>query len=148
MTDRLFNTPFEMSLHILLLLDAIKAEVTIERITAYDFIALYAQYFGFNIEPLNGENIFAFSEVTAKRKLMKTAAKRLILDGLVVAKDGANGINYTLSESGRKISRSFQSEYAMKYQKVIKHVHRRYKNKSDIGLASIINRQSVRLLRR
>lgn len=148
MIDKLFNTPFEMSLHILLLLDAVDLEFTVERITGYDFIAVYAQDFGFNVESLNGDNGFAFSELAVKRNLMKAAVKDLVLDGLVIAKDSTNGIDYTLSESGRKMSRSFQSEYAMKYRKIVKRVHRRYKEKTDIELSGIINKQSTKSLRR
>jgi hypothetical protein len=148
MTDKLFNTPFEMSLHILLLLDSVGGRFTIERITDYDFIAVYASDFGFNAESLNGDNGFAFSELTAKRKLMKEAIKDLVLDGLVTASDSMEGIIYSLSSTGLDMSRQFQSEYAITYRKVIKQVHRRYRNKSEVELSGIINKQSTKILRR
>lgn len=148
MTDKLFNTPFELSLHILLLLDSVGGGFTIERITDYDFIAVYAPDFGFNAESLNGDNGFAFSELTAKRKLMKTAIRDLVLDGLVIASDSLNGITYTLTGSGLAMSRGFQSEYATRYRKVIKQVHKRYRNKSEVELSGIINKQSTKALRR
>ena len=148
MTDKLFNTPFEMSLHILLLLDSVGGRFTIERITDYDFIAVYASDFGFNAESLNGDNGFAFSELTAKRKLMKEAIKDLVLDGLVSASDSMDGIIYSLSSTGLDMSRQFQSEYAITYRKVIKQVHRRYRNKSEVELSGIINKQSTKILRR
>lgn len=148
MTDKLFNTPFEMSLHILLLLGVVDSEFTIERITDYDFIAVYAQDFGFNASALNGDNGFAFSELTVKRKLMKEAVKDLVLDGLVIAQDSKDGIVYRLSSSGKSMSNSLQSEYALKYCKVIKQVHRRYRSRSDIELSGIINKQSMKAGRR
>lgn len=148
MTDKLFNTPFEMSLHIVLLLDVVDTEFTVERIIDYDFIAVYAQDFGFNTPALNGDNGFAFSELTVKRKLMKKAVKELVLDGLVIAKDSKDGIVYTLSSSGESVSNNLQSEYAVKYRKVIKQVHRRYRNKADIELSGIINKQSTKTGRR
>lgn len=148
MTDKLFNTPFEMSLHILLLLDSVGGGFTIERITDYDFIAVYAPDFGFKAESLNGDNGFAFSELTAKRKLMKEAIKDLVLDGLVSASNSMDGIIYSLSSTGLDMSRQFQSEYAITYRKVIKQVHRRYRNKSEVELSGIINKQSTKILRR
>jgi hypothetical protein len=148
MTDKLFNTPFELSLHILLLLDAVGSGFTIERITDYDFIAVYAPDFGFKTESLNGDNGFAFSELTAKRKLMKTAIRDLVLDGLVIASDSMNGITYALTSYGREMSRNFQSDYAIRYRKMIKQVHRRYQNKSEVELSGIINKQSTKVLRR
>jgi hypothetical protein len=34
------------------------------------------------------------------------------------------------------------------YRKVIKQVHRRYRNKSEVELSGIINKQSTKVLRR
>lgn len=68
-----------------MLLDSVQEAFTIERIAAYDFIAVYAQDFGFKGELLNGENGFVFSELTARRGIMKSAVKDLVLDGLVYA---------------------------------------------------------------
>lgn len=148
MADKLFNTPFELSLHIVLLLDTVGGGFTIERITDYDFIAVYAPDFGFKAESLNGDNGFAFSELSAKRKLMKEAIKDLVLDGLVTALDSMEGIVYSLSSSGLAMSGKFESEYAAMYRKVIKQVHRRYRNKSEVELSGIINKQSTKVLRR
>lgn len=148
MTDKLFNTPFELSLHILLLLDSISGKFTIERMTDYDFIAVYASSFGVQNESLNGDNGFAFSELPSKRKFMKEAIKNLVLDGLVTASDSTEGIVYSLSCVGLEMSRQFQSEYATMYRKVIWKVHRRYRNKSEIELSVIISKQSAKALGR
>ena len=67
MSNRLFNTPFEIFLHVVLLLDVVNAAITHDRITAYDFIAVYCEDFGIADRSLNGENCFAFSELSAKR---------------------------------------------------------------------------------
>ena len=67
MSNRLFNTPFELSLHVVLLLDVANAGITLDRIAAYDFMAIYCEDFGVADKSLNGENGFAFSELR-KRK--------------------------------------------------------------------------------
>ena len=59
MGNKLFNTPFELSLHAVMLLDVSGAKLTIDRITAYDFIAIYCEDFGVADRSLNGENGFA-----------------------------------------------------------------------------------------
>jgi hypothetical protein len=79
---------------------------------------------------------------------MKEAVKDLVLDGLVIAQDSKDGIVYRLSSSGKLMSNRLQSEYALKYCKVIKQVHRRYRNRSDIELSGIINNQSTKAGRR
>lgn len=85
MSNKLFNTPFELSLHVVLLLDVADTGLTLDRIAAYDFIAIYCEDFGVADRSLNGENGFAFSELSARRNLTKTAIKGLVIDGLVIA---------------------------------------------------------------
>ena len=132
----------------MLLLNVVNAAITHDRITAYDFIAVYCEDFGIADGSLNGENGFAFSELSAKRNLTKAAIKDLVLDGLVDAIDGEAGILYSISESGRKMSEVFQSEYASRYKELIRLVVEKYKDYSDVQLLNVINRQSIKSLRR
>ena len=53
MRNKLFNTPFELSLHVVLLLDMVDGGITLDRIAAYDFIAIYCEDFGFANKSLN-----------------------------------------------------------------------------------------------
>lgn len=119
MNDRLFNTPFDLSLHIVMLLDTVNDGFTIDRITSYDFIAIYAQDFGFMGESLNGENGFAFSELAARRGIMKSALIDLVLDGLVYADDGKKGVAYTLSDKGRTLTESLHGKGYRSYLNIV-----------------------------
>ncbi len=148
MSNKLFNTPFELSLHVVLLLDVADTGLTLDRIAAYDFIAIYCEDFGVADRSLNGENGFAFSELSARRNLTKTAIKDLVVDGLVVASDDETGILYSVSESGRKMSEGFQSEYAERYKELMRLVVEKYGNYSDVQLFNEINKQSTKTLRR
>lgn len=148
MSNKLFNTPFELSLHVVLLLDVTDIGLTLDRIAAYDFIAIYCEDFGVADRSLNGENGFAFSELSARRNLTKTAIKDLVVDGLVVATDDETGILYSVSDSGRKMSEGFQSEYAERYKELMRLVVEKYGNYSDVQLFNEINRQSTKSLRR
>ena len=148
MSNKLFNTPFELSLHVVLLLDVADIGLTLDRIASYDFIAIYCEDFGVADRSLNGENGFAFSELSARRNLTKTAIKDLVVDGLVVASDDETGILYSVSESGRKMSEGFQSEYAERYKELMRLVVEKYGNYSDVQLFNEINKQSTKSLRR
>ena len=148
MSNKLFNTPFELSLHVVLLLDVADTGLTLDRIAAYDFIAIYCEDFGVADRSLNGENGFAFSELSARRNLTKTAIKDLVVDGLVVATDDETGILYSVSESGRKIGEGLQSEYAERYKELMRLVVEKYGNYSDVQLFNEINKQSTKSLRR
>ena len=131
-----------------LLLDVANAGITLDRIAAYDFMAIYCEDFGVADKSLNGENGFAFSELSARRSLTKTAIKDLVVDGLVIATDDETGILYSISESGRNMSKSFQSEYARRYKELMRLVVAKYGNYSDVQLFNEISRQSTKSLRR
>ena len=148
MSNKLFNTPFELSLHVILLLDTVGKAISLDRIAAYDFIAIYSEDFAISDISLNGENGFAFSELSARRKLIRAAVKDLVLDRLVMAEDAELGILYSISDSGRKMSDTFQSEYAAKYKELMALVIRKYEEIDDVQLLDIINRQSTKSLRR
>ena len=148
MSNKLFNTPFELSLHVVLLLNVADTGLTLDRIAAYDFIAIYCEDFGVADRSLNGENGFAFSELSARRNLTKTAIKDLVVDGLVVATDDETGLLYSASDSRRKMSESFQSEYAERYKELMRLVVEKYGTYSDVQLFTEINRQSTKSLRR
>ena len=148
MSNKPFNTPFELSLHVVMLLDVTDTGLTLDRIAAYDFIAIYCEDFGVADRSLNGENGFAFSELSARRNLTKAAIKDLVIDGLVVATDDETGILYSVSEDGRKMSKGFQSEYAERYKELMRLVVEKYGNYSDVQLFNEINRQSTKFLRR
>ena len=120
MTDRIFNTPFEMSLHVVLLLGVIHERATLDRITEYDFITVRAGEFGLDDGSLNGDSIFAFGELAAKRELVREALKGLVMDGVVDANDGKEGIIYSLTDSGRALDEGLVSEYASRYRTVMK----------------------------
>lgn len=148
MSNRLFNTPFELSLHVVMLLDTVDAAVTLDRIAAYDFIAIYSEDFAISENALNGENGFAFSELSARRKLIKTALKDLVVDSLVTVDDNEAGILYAVSTTGRTMSEGFCSEYAARYKELMQLVSEKYVNYDDVRLFDEINRQSTKSLRR
>ena len=107
-----------------------------------------APEFGLDDGSLNGDSIFAFGELAAKRELVREALKGLVVDGVVDVTDGNEGITYSLTDSGRGLDEGLVSEYASRYRTVMKKVNRRYRNKSDVELAGIINRQSTKISKR
>lgn len=131
-----------------MLLDTVNAALTLDRISAYDFIAIYSEDFAISENALNGENGFAFSELSARRKLIKAALKDLVVDGLVTVDDNEAGILYAVSAAGRSMSESLRSEYAARYKELMRLVSEKYDNYDDVQLFAEINRQSTKSLRR
>lgn len=146
---KLFNTPFEVSLRILLILSAVKPRsITIDRIAAYDLMAVYGRDFGMAEQNLHGENQFSFSEFSAKREQLNGALKSLLLDGFISVAPSPGGFLFGLNERGRDFARSMQSEYAAAYMETVKKTHRMLGKTSDASLLSKITRQAMDALKR
>lgn len=115
--NKIFNTTFESSLRILLLLSVSEDEqMTLDRIADYDFITIYSKYFGISNMALHGENEFGLSEFAARRGMMQITMKSLVLDGLVSVKRRQNGFQYSISA----IEKMWQEKWNRNMQVIIR----------------------------
>ena len=147
MSNNLYNTPFEMSLHVMLLLTECRSYMALDRITVYDFITTHSAEFGITEETGGGKNGFAFSEYALKRKLTNQALKSLVLDRLVLVSEQPCGFMYQISETGENTANKLQSEYAQKYRRKCQAVIDKYQRVRDAALLRIINRAAAISLR-
>ena len=116
--------------------------------TTRSFIAAFVR-FRLEDSSLKAKPFSPFRDLSAIPKSSQyIAIKDLVVDGLVVVTDDETGILYSISESGRKMSKGFKSEYAENYKKLIRLVAVKYGNYSDVQLLNAINRQSTKSLRR
>ena len=88
MKNNLFNSPFEMSLRILIMLDEFGDKCTEDKILAFDFMACYSTEFEVKDVNLHGNNALKFAELVSRRQLVSEAIKDLVLKGLVLAEAG------------------------------------------------------------
>jgi hypothetical protein len=114
--DSLFNTAFENSLRIALLLDAFGRPQNLDMIYAADFMTIFGGYFGFGHNCLQGENRMLFSIFTSRRKIVRQAINSLVVEGIVMPSIGSEGLVYGLTETGRQFCTSLSSEYAKEYK--------------------------------
>jgi hypothetical protein len=149
MMTKLFNSSFEVSLRTLLLLSETEGEkMTIDRIVAYDFMAIYGRYFGLTENNLHGDNDYGFSELSARRIILQEAMKVLVLDDLVKATRRSEGFCYEIKESGRRFCEGQKTEYANTYRQSAQAISNKYATASEVELMAIINRKSAEALRR
>ena len=67
--NQLFNTVFENSLRILILLDVMQKPQDIDMIHIIDFMIIYGKVFRITDVNLNGDNALKFSEFISRRSL-------------------------------------------------------------------------------
>lgn len=147
--DEIFNTVFETSLRILLLLSVVAPEgMTIDRIVVYDFLVVYGQSFSLTEYNLNGENTYRFTELSARRTRCDNAIKSLALDGLIAIIKSPDGFKYKINFNGDKLAKTLTSGYASGYLQSAKQIQETYKDVSDSDLVKEINMKAIQLIRR
>ena len=146
---KLFNSAFEVSLRALLLLSqTANINMTLDRIVAYDFISLYGRYFDLSETNLHGDNDFGFSELSARRGVMQTALKDLVLDGLVKATRRNNGFCYVITTVGLDFCRAQTTDYANAYRCLVNSTHKKFASMTEVEIMSAISQKATDTLRR
>lgn len=143
---KLFNTPFEVSMRILLaLLIAPKKQMSLDMITVIDFLTIYSSDFDISDYNLHGENIFSFSEFTSKRKVISEAIKELVLKDLVIVIHSEQGFQYKLNNRGKNLCDTFTSDYASEYIGFAQEVWDFVNEKSEVEIINYINNKAAQL---
>lgn len=144
----LFNSLFENSLRILLLLDVYDLPQTLDTLYTVDFITFYGKTFGMSKSNLNGDNEYKFSEFVSRRENVKEALRELVLNGTVQAVGYKGGISYVITTEGEDFCQSLNSEYAVEYRKNAEAAVRASAGNSERAIISKINKLSANALRK
>ena len=113
---KVFDSIFENSLRILLLLNEFETEQNIDTIYVTDFISLYSNDFGISQKNLNGDNNYKFSEFASKRQLIQETLKYLVFKELVWVINDDLGIKYKINVEGKTYCETLNSDYANEYR--------------------------------
>ena len=98
--DKLFNSTFENSLRLLILLDEYDMPQTLDMLYVVDFMTVYSATFGITDQNLNGDNEYKFSVFASHREGVKEALKELVLDGTAQAVSYKEGLSYIITPEG------------------------------------------------
>lgn len=148
MTNKLFNSAFENSLRILLLLAEFNCGQSLDKIYATDFMVSYGATFGVSESDLNGDNQYKFSEFASRREIVRQALKQLVLDGLVWPDNSAAGILYSITDVGREYSATLESEYAEEYRSTARKIVEIVSDISERTIIDKINKMSAESLKK
>jgi hypothetical protein len=118
---RVFDTPFEMSLRLVLLFSAGgETAKTADMLALTDTIAIYGGTFGIADANLHGGIDYVLDEYDTRRELIKAALKDLVLRGLARIMDSGDGFLYGITDNGRRFAGKLESAYAAEYLELAK----------------------------
>lgn len=148
MTKNPFNSIFENSLRLLILLDIYDMPQTVDMLHAVDFMTVYGRSFGITETNLNGDNEYRFSEFASRRELVRAALKEMVLNGTAQAVVYKNGLAYIITPEGEDYCSSLASEYVKEYRNNAKAVINRVAGWTERSIISAINKKSAEALRK
>lgn len=149
MSDLVYNSPFEVSLRLLLSF-SVKAErwLSSDMVAALDFIAIYAASFGIDNKNLNGDGGFKFSEYAARRTIVHDAIKRLVIIGALDVIGSDEGFIYRISKDGLTFARRLETSYAKQYRIAVEEASERISGMSEKETIALINKTAINALRK
>ena len=147
MNTTALGSTFEISLRILLLLNEIHGTALDEQqIGAVDFISVYAADFGLLDENLHGYSNYRFSEYPARKHLVSSALKGLLLDGNIRFQPVPTGYKYFITDDGKSICKKLTSNYANEYRIAVQTVIKSFDNANTELMLREISRLTIQSL--
>lgn len=147
--NKIFNSSFEVSLRIIILLDvADGVDMTIDKLANFDFITTYGLNFGITEINLHGENDFSFSELASRRTAIQMAMKQLVLDRLAQVQNSNQGFVYCITSAGREFSKKLNTQYSEMYRESAHAIVGQLGANTDKEITSFIDKKSRQALQR
>lgn len=142
------GSSFEISLRILLMLNELQgSSLDEQQIGEVDFISVYAADFGLLDENLHGYSNYRFSEYPARKYIVSSSLKDLVLDGNVQLHPTSTGYRFSITEAGKNICRKLTSNYAGEYRIAVQSVINRFDHANADLMLREINRLTVESLK-
>lgn len=139
MRNKVFNTPFENMLRILLLSETMKKPANVDRLAALDFICIFGKKCKVLDKNLHGDNEFGFSEFTTKRERISEAIRIAIRNDFMKVENSDIGFAYSINDRGKEIVKGLQSTYARSYMIGAKIVCNRFSTYTDEEILKYIS---------
>lgn len=141
---KIFNSKHEISFRILVLLNVINKDCSLDLITSLDLFATYGKAYEMFDYNLHGDNTYTFSEITSRRKLINEALKSLVIAGLIIPNQNAFGFTYSISKEGNEMCSKMDTDYYIQYSECVEKVHKYTANMTEMGIITLATRKGVR----
>ncbi|MEG0774398.1 ABC-three component system middle component 2 [Clostridium sp.] len=136
---KIYNTPIEIGIRILLILKRCESAMELNSIIIYDYLMLHISDFDKKYQSLHPANPYHATELLAKRKVVQNAINLLIKKGLVNIVCSEDGIRYKDSEIGNIFLSYFESDYYFKLCSNADIVIKRFEDFNEVELNKFIN---------
>lgn len=137
---QLYNSPQEVGVRILFILDICNKRMSKQRIMYYDYFALHLNDLDASKFSLHPDNPNHSSEIAIKRELINSGLDFVITKGLISVKYSKTGIYYSSNALTHSFVELFQNDYVNELKQSISIVDSCFSNQSDKQIYKYINR--------
>ena len=141
---KIFNSEFEVSMRVLLLLAKFKDGLDKDKIMYLDFFTIYAKNYNLGEENINGNSSFMINDLSLQPLLYENAIKELVLDGLINVRNTNEGFYYQINNDGTLLCDSMSSNYAEIYKVNSQFVYNKFSNSTLQAIKRFAKEMEVR----
>lgn len=113
---KIFNTEFEVSMRILLLLNEFSVPLDKDKILYLDYFTINAKNYEISQNNINGDGMYMLNGLTVQYSLIKSSIKSLVLQGLISVRNTIDGYMYSISNEGKSFCKDMTSDYSKLYK--------------------------------
>jgi hypothetical protein len=137
---QLFNSPVEIGLRTLFLLNNFYPKgLSVDKLIYLDYFLIHSGDISKDRKSLHPKYPFRSTEIVVKRELLTRALRLLTSKELVLVRFPEAGIEYLISEIGRKALDYFESDYAQELSQISNWLFAKYSGYTELQLQDIIN---------
>ena len=137
---KIYNSPEEVGVRILFILDICEKKMSSQRIMYYDYFALHLKDIDVEHESLHPDNPNHSSEIAVKRLLISRGLNLMISKGLINIRYSKTGIYYQKNQLTSHFVDLFQNGYVNQLKKNIKVVDEKFSSYSDKQIYKYIDK--------
>ena len=135
---KILNGTFEVALRLLAIMTTCRKAMTIERLTAYSYFALYLSDLEKNEESLHPKIPYRNSSYINCKDVVLLAIDLLLSKGLVTCEYSDTSVKFVATDLGSALYEQIQGDYKLRLIESILKTHEKMKHKSDNDLNSLI----------
>lgn len=114
----LFNTPFEMGVRALLLLETIEKPITLENLIFLDYMLLHSGDFHNSPESIHADIPYRKGELLVKRVVLLNSLELFLSKGVLIKKFTPNGIYFAQNDLTSAFLNFFKSQYFVQLREI------------------------------
>lgn len=138
---KILNSTFEIALRVLAILSTCKSKMSVERLSAYSYFALYLSDLNKDETSLHPEIPYRNSSYINGKDVVLSAIELLMSKGVVSCDFSKRSIKFSVTELGAAVYERIEGSYKMSLETNILKAHEMMKKKTDKTLNALIYRR-------